>query len=41
MNLVNKDCSIIIKQGESGIIDKVITTTTIDGYKLIKVKIEV
>ena len=37
--IVEKDCSIIIKQGESGIIDKVITTTTIDGYKLIKVKI--
>tara|TARA_Y100000591_G_C21849946_1_gene711057 strand:- start:1355 stop:4585 length:3231 start_codon:yes stop_codon:yes gene_type:complete len=37
--LIEKDCSVIIKQGESGIIDKVIITTTIDGYKLIKVKI--
>lgn len=37
--IVTKDCSIIIKQGESGIIDKVIVTTTIDGYKLIKIKI--
>ncbi len=37
--IVEKDCSVIIKQGESGIIDKVIITTTSDGYKLIKVKI--
>lgn len=34
-----KDISIIIKQGETGIVDKVIKTTTIDGYTLIKVKI--
>jgi DNA-directed RNA polymerase II subunit RPB2 len=37
--IIEKDCSIIIKQGESGIIDKVLTTTTIDGYRLIKIKI--
>ena len=38
-NLVEKDCSVSLKQGESGIIDKVIKTTTTDGYTLIKVKI--
>ena len=38
-NLIQKDCSISLKQGESGIIDKVIKTTTTDGYTLIKVKI--
>tara|TARA_Y100000389_G_scaffold45982_1_gene40856 strand:+ start:160 stop:3384 length:3225 start_codon:yes stop_codon:yes gene_type:complete len=37
--VIEKDCSVFIKQGESGIIDKVIKTTTNDGYNLIKVKI--
>lgn len=37
--VIEKDCSVFIKQGESGIIDKVIKTTTSDGYNLIKVKI--
>lgn len=34
-----KDISISLKQGETGFVDKVIKTTTVDGYTLIKVKI--
>jgi DNA-directed RNA polymerase II subunit RPB2 len=33
------DCSLIIKGGEEGIVDKVFNITTPNGYKLIKVKI--
>ena len=36
---IKKDISIIVKAGETGIIDKVYITTSTDGYKLIKVKI--
>ena len=38
-NEEKKDCSVIIKIGEEGIVDKVFMTTTPDGYKLIKIKI--
>ena len=37
--ITGKDISVSLKQGESGIIDKVIKTTTNDGYRLIKIKI--
>ena len=33
------DCSIVIKQGETGVIDKVFNTITLDGYRLVKIKI--
>ena len=33
------DCSVIIKGGDEGIVDKVFMTKTPDGYQLIKVKI--
>jgi DNA-directed RNA polymerase II subunit RPB2 len=36
---IQKDISLSLKQGESGIVDKVIKTKTTDGYTLIKVKI--
>ena len=33
------DCSIIIKSGETGIVDKIIKSTTVDGYLFYKIKI--
>ena len=33
------DCSVVIKQGETGVIDKVFNTITLDGYRLVKIKI--
>lgn len=33
------DCSLTIKAGEEGVIDKVFVTTTSEGYKMIKIKI--
>ena len=33
------DCSICIKKGEEGFIDKIINTITPDGYKMVKIVI--
>lgn len=33
------DCSLVVKNGEDGIIDNVIMTTSDDGFRLIKIKI--
>ena len=36
---IQADCSEYVKKGEEGIIDKVFTCRSIDGYKIIKIKI--
>jgi DNA-directed RNA polymerase II subunit RPB2 len=36
---VKKDCSVTIKQGEEGIIDRVYMSTTPSGYKMVKIVI--
>ena len=36
---IKSDCSVTIKIGENGRIDKVFVTSTPDGYKLVKIKI--
>lgn len=33
------DCSLCIKAGEEGIVDKVYLTTNVDGYKIVKIRI--